>query len=104
MSELAALMCRRGVQTLDSGSRRLLTLVAEAEQILADELVFIPLYQHPDAGVVWADELAGYQPQPGTVERHLEHRHLAPHRRVNFAAVLATCGAWHRLPGSDSTP
>ena len=42
----------------------LLPLVAEAEQILADELVFIPLYQHPDAGVVWADVVGGYQRNP----------------------------------------
>jgi ABC-type transport system substrate-binding protein len=33
----------------------------EAEQILADQIVFIPLFQTPDAGVVWADEIGGYR-------------------------------------------
>jgi ABC-type transport system substrate-binding protein len=42
-------------------SEELLAYFAEAEQILADQLVFIPLFQTPDAGVVWADEIAGYK-------------------------------------------
>jgi len=33
----------------------------EAEQILADQIVFIPLFETPDAGVVWADEIGGYR-------------------------------------------
>ena len=48
--------------TIDQGE--LLALIHEAEQILAGEVAFIPLYQHPDAGVVWADTLAGYRHSP----------------------------------------
>lgn len=44
--------------------REVLALVAEAETILADQLAFIPLYQLPDAGVVWADAIAGYHHYP----------------------------------------
>ena len=42
----------------------ILGLVGEAEAILASELAFIPLYQLPEAGVVWADEIAGYKHNP----------------------------------------
>jgi peptide/nickel transport system substrate-binding protein len=44
--------------------REVLALVAEAETILAEQLVFIPLYELPDAGVVWADEIGGYRHHP----------------------------------------
>ncbi|MBI5157132.1 MAG: hypothetical protein HZA58_03860 [Acidimicrobiia bacterium] len=44
--------------------REVLALVAEAETILAEQLAFIPLYELPDAGVVWADEIGGYRHQP----------------------------------------
>jgi hypothetical protein len=36
------------------------SLVIEAESILAGQVAFLPLYQHPRVGAVWADELAGY--------------------------------------------
>jgi peptide/nickel transport system substrate-binding protein len=38
--------------------------VGEAEAILADQVVIIPLYQRPDAGAVWAETLGGYQHLP----------------------------------------
>jgi ABC-type transport system substrate-binding protein len=38
--------------------------VAEAETLLADQAVIIPLYQRPDAGAVWADVLGGYHHLP----------------------------------------
>ena len=38
--------------------------LAEAEAILADQAVMIPLYQRPDAGAVWADTLGGYRHLP----------------------------------------
>ena len=38
--------------------------VAEAEAILADQVVIIPLYQRPDAGAAWADTLGGYRHVP----------------------------------------
>lgn len=38
--------------------------VGEAESILADQVVIIPLYQRPDAGAVWADTLGGYRHLP----------------------------------------
>ena len=65
MSELATLLgVDQGCHPSTVDRSELLTLVAEAEQILANELVFIPLYQNPEAGVVWADEVAGYKPNP----------------------------------------
>jgi ABC-type transport system substrate-binding protein len=51
----------------------------EAERILADEVVFIPLYQTPDIGVVWADEIGGYQHNP------------------TDAADTWNLGLWHRV-------
>lgn len=38
--------------------------LSEAETILADQVVIIPLYQRPDAGAVWADTLGGYRHLP----------------------------------------
>jgi ABC-type transport system substrate-binding protein len=42
----------------------LLGYIAEAETILADQVVFIPLYQRIDAGAVWADTIGGYRHNP----------------------------------------
>jgi ABC-type transport system substrate-binding protein len=39
-------------------------LIAEAEQLLSGDLVFIPLYQRLDPGAVWADTVAGYKHNP----------------------------------------
>ncbi|MDX1691824.1 MAG: ABC transporter substrate-binding protein, partial [Acidimicrobiia bacterium] len=39
-------------------------LIAEMENILADEVVIIPLYARLDPGAVWADEIAGYKHNP----------------------------------------
>jgi peptide/nickel transport system substrate-binding protein len=39
-------------------------LVNEAEHILADQVVIIPLYQRLDPGAVWADEVGGYKHNP----------------------------------------
>ena len=44
--------------------RELLAYFTEAESILAEEVVFIPLFEIPDPGVVWADEIGGYQHYP----------------------------------------
>ena len=38
--------------------------IAEAEAILADQVVIIPLYQRLDPGAVWADTIAGYKHNP----------------------------------------
>ncbi|HSM01863.1 MAG TPA: ABC transporter substrate-binding protein [Acidimicrobiia bacterium] len=35
-------------------------LIREAESILAGQTAFLPLYQQPRVGAVWADELGGY--------------------------------------------
>jgi ABC-type transport system substrate-binding protein len=48
--------------TVDSGE--LTGLIAEAENILADQVVMIPLYARLDPGAVWADEIAGYKHNP----------------------------------------
>lgn len=37
------------------------SLLGQAEQILADDAVIIPLYARPLVGAVWADEVAGYK-------------------------------------------
>jgi peptide/nickel transport system substrate-binding protein len=37
---------------------------AEAESLLADQVVIIPLYQRLDPGAVWADTIAGYKHNP----------------------------------------
>ena len=44
--------------------RELRAYFAEAEALLAENLVFIPLFEVPDPGVVWADEIGGYQHYP----------------------------------------
>lgn len=42
----------------------LIALINEAEKILADELVIIPLYARPVAAVVWEDEIGGFKHNP----------------------------------------
>jgi ABC-type transport system substrate-binding protein len=42
----------------------LATYFTEAEQILADQVVIIPLYQRLDPGAVWADTIGGYKHNP----------------------------------------
>ena len=42
----------------------LIALMNEAEQILADQVVIIPLYARLDPGAVWADELGGFKHNP----------------------------------------
>jgi ABC-type transport system substrate-binding protein len=42
-------------------ARELQEYFAEAEEILADQVVFIPLFEIPDAGVYWSDEFTGYK-------------------------------------------
>ena len=39
-------------------------MLAEAESILADQVVFIPLYARLDPGAVWADTIGGYKHNP----------------------------------------
>ncbi len=41
--------------------REITTLVAEAETILADNLVIIPLYARPSVAAVWSDEVTGFK-------------------------------------------
>ena len=48
--------------TVDDGRAR--GYIAEAEAILADQVVIIPLYQRLDPGAVWADTIAGYKHNP----------------------------------------
>ncbi|MBM3695559.1 MAG: hypothetical protein FJW79_06465 [Actinobacteria bacterium] len=38
--------------------------LGEAEAILADQVIMIPLYQRLDPGAVWADTIAGYKHNP----------------------------------------
>lgn len=39
----------------------IVNLIAEAEAILADNVVIFPLYQRPVVGAVWDDEIGGYE-------------------------------------------
>jgi ABC-type transport system substrate-binding protein len=68
-----------GLMSFTADEEELRTYVAEAETILAEALVFIPLFQIPDAGVVWGDEISGY-------------RHYPPADTWNIAT-------WHRADG-----
>ncbi|MEN8234877.1 MAG: ABC transporter substrate-binding protein [Actinomycetota bacterium] len=43
---------------------QLLDLFAEAEEILADQMVILPLYTEPAIAVVWEDEIAGFVHNP----------------------------------------
>ncbi len=48
-----------------SVDRAVLTpLLQEAEQLLADQVVFIPLFANPEATVVWGDEVGGVRHNP----------------------------------------
>ena len=42
----------------------LLPLIEEAESILAEELVFLPLYNRLDVGAVWGDEIGAFKHNP----------------------------------------
>jgi peptide/nickel transport system substrate-binding protein len=42
----------------------IILMISEAENLLADQAVFIPLYQRLDPGAIWADELGGYKHNP----------------------------------------
>ena len=48
--------------TVDEAALR--ELIAEAEEILADQVVIIPLFSRPAVGVAWADEIGGYTFNP----------------------------------------
>ena len=48
--------------TVDEGE--LVTALNEAEDILADQVVIIPLYQRLDPGAVWADTVGGFKHNP----------------------------------------
>lgn len=39
---------------------RLADLIAESEEILADQVVMVPLFANPEVAAVWADELTGF--------------------------------------------
>jgi len=44
----------------------LVPLIHEAEQILADQVVIIPLYQRLDPGAVWSDTVGGFKHNPSS--------------------------------------
>ena len=46
---------------------RIVELVVEAEGILADQVVIVPLFARPTVGAVWANEVGGYQHNPTLV-------------------------------------
>jgi peptide/nickel transport system substrate-binding protein len=46
----------------------IVAFVNEAENILADQVVIIPLYQRLDPGAVWADEIGGYKHNPSQAD------------------------------------
>ena len=50
-------------------------LAAEAEQILADQVVIIPLVARTDVGAVWADEIGGFVHSPWLFTWNVEDWH-----------------------------
>lgn len=42
----------------------LLALIGQAERLLAEEMVFVPLFSRLWVGSIWADEVGGYVPNP----------------------------------------
>jgi peptide/nickel transport system substrate-binding protein len=60
----AAFAAARDAMNATVDDTELLALFNTAEDILADNVVMIPLYQRLDPGAVWADELAGYKHNP----------------------------------------
>ena len=42
----------------------LITMIAEGENIVADNVVIIPLYARLVTAAVWADEVAGFKHNP----------------------------------------
>ena len=50
-------------------------LAAEAEQILADQVVIIPLLARTDVGAVWADEIGGFVHSPWLFTWNVEDWH-----------------------------
>lgn len=56
---------------------RIRDLITEAEGILADQAIILPMQSRLTVGAVWADEIGGYEyNQPGRA--HLEHRVVVP--------------------------
>ena len=73
---------------------RFAALAREAEAILADQVVFIPLLARAAVSAVWADEIAGYGYPPGST---LGHRNLGA--RVGLGLPVGT-----RLPQPGRPP
>lgn len=44
--------------------QELVERLREVEEILADQVVIIPLYPEPNPGLVWSDQMAGYRHNP----------------------------------------
>jgi ABC-type transport system substrate-binding protein len=57
------------------------TMIQTAEGILADNLVFLPLYASESVAAVWADTLGGFKHNPTT------------------GYYTWNIGEWHRLDG-----
>jgi hypothetical protein len=72
---------RRCVEAMRStvDERTLLTLVSDLEDLLADRVVFIPLFQRPHATAGWTDRVAGVVANP------------------SLAGLTWGVGSWYRL-------
>ncbi len=53
-----------GAMSMTVDADELTDLFVEAEAILADRMVIIPLFRRPEVGFVWGDEVSGYAPAP----------------------------------------
>ena len=51
----------------------IVALVRQAEEILADQAIIIPIYSRLDPGAVWADEIGGYVHSP-SLAADVRHR------------------------------
>ncbi len=60
----AAFAAARDAANATVDEQELIDLIHEMENLLADNVVIIPLYARLDPGAVWADEVAGYKHNP----------------------------------------
>lgn len=86
----------------------LLTLVAEAEAILADQVVFVPLFSRVWLGAIWADAVGGYVANPAVdtwnVETwyRLDLPESAPETADEAAGAVSGEQSGDETSGSDS--
>ncbi len=84
-------------------ARDLDALIVEAESLLADNAVIIPLYARPDGAAVWADEIGGYvyTSSPATDTWNVEQWHRVDGVGQILGLVDPATGQWHLLDAAQ---